>query len=62
MVNIDGSGLTQLTDIATSASYPNWSPDGARIAFNDNSEKRFDGHLDRPDREGIDDPDWGPNQ
>jgi Tol biopolymer transport system component len=37
VVNIDGSGLKQLTDMATNASYPNWSPDGTRIVFNDNS-------------------------
>jgi Tol biopolymer transport system component len=37
VVNIDGSGLKQLTDMATNASYPNWSPDGKRIVFNDNS-------------------------
>lgn len=37
VVNIDGSGLKQLTDFATNASYPNWSPDGTRIVFNDNS-------------------------
>jgi Tol biopolymer transport system component len=37
VVNTDGSGLQQLTDMATNASYPNWSPDGTRIVFNDNS-------------------------
>ena len=37
IVNIDGKGLKQLTDFATNASYPNWSPDGTRIVFNDNS-------------------------
>jgi Tol biopolymer transport system component len=38
VVNVDGSGLTQLTDWPMNASYPNWSPDGTRIVFNDNSD------------------------
>ena len=36
-MDIDGTGLRQLTDWAINASYPNWSPDGTRILFNDNS-------------------------
>jgi Tol biopolymer transport system component len=32
-MNIDGSGLTQLTDAPGEDGFPAWSPDGTRIAF-----------------------------
>lgn len=32
-MNADGSGQTQLTNNAGQNYYPNWSPDGRRIAF-----------------------------
>ena len=38
VVNVDGTGLKQLTDWGTNASYPNWSPDGRVIVFNDNAD------------------------
>jgi TolB protein len=38
VVNVDGTGLKQLTDWATNASYPNWSPDGSKIVFSDNAD------------------------
>ncbi len=33
VMNSDGSGLTQLTDIIIKATSPSWSPDGDRIVF-----------------------------
>jgi Tol biopolymer transport system component len=33
VVNFDGSGRKQLTDVKTGAIAPDWSPDGQRIAF-----------------------------
>ncbi len=33
VVNVDGSGLTQLTDTEGDNKYPAWSPDGSQIAF-----------------------------
>lgn len=33
VVNVDGSGLTRLTDDPANDSHPTWSPDGSRIAF-----------------------------
>jgi Tol biopolymer transport system component len=33
VMNIDGSGLTKLTDEAVGDLFPKWSPDGRRIAF-----------------------------
>ena len=39
MINVDGSGLTQLTR-QSGAHYPLWSPDGSRMAFTDLVEQR----------------------
>ncbi|MGA9531400.1 MAG: protein kinase [Anaerolineales bacterium] len=33
LMNIDGTGLKQLTDLSDGACQPDWSPDGERIAF-----------------------------
>jgi TolB protein len=33
VVNVDGSGLRQLTDAPGEEGFPSWSPDGTRIAF-----------------------------
>lgn len=33
LMNVDGTGVTRLTDIAEGACQPDWSPDGSRIAF-----------------------------
>jgi Tol biopolymer transport system component len=33
LVNIDGSGLTEITPLTSVTSGPTWSPDGTRIAF-----------------------------
>ena len=44
VVDVDGSGLTQLTDWALDATYPNWSPDGTRIVFS-NTDDPLPGHA-----------------
>lgn len=33
IINIDGSGLRQLTDVELGACQPDWSPDGSRLVF-----------------------------
>jgi TolB protein len=33
VINVDGSGKTQLTNSAGNSTYPAWSPDGSKIAF-----------------------------
>lgn len=33
LMNVDGTGVTRLTDLADGACQPDWSPDGTRIAF-----------------------------
>ena len=38
VANIDGSGVTRLTDSGAFDGWPDWSPDGARIAFYSNRD------------------------
>lgn len=33
LVNVDGSGLTQITDVPWGACQPDWSPDGSRLVY-----------------------------
>jgi Tol biopolymer transport system component len=33
MINVDGSGVTRITDIPEGACQPSWSPDGQRLVF-----------------------------
>jgi Tol biopolymer transport system component len=42
VINLDGTGLTRLTDDPGEEATPSWSPDGKKIAFS----RRENGHLD----------------
>lgn len=42
VVNVDGSGLTQVTDNQGSVRFPQWSPDGSRIAYSANVSDQRD--------------------
>jgi Tol biopolymer transport system component len=42
VINVDGSGLTQLTPYDLNAIDPHWSPDGTRLLFSSNSDNFSD--------------------
>jgi Tol biopolymer transport system component len=44
-VNVDGTGLTRLTEGKADDEHPTWSPDGSRIAFASGFALRSQGHL-----------------
>jgi serine/threonine protein kinase len=45
MINRDGTGLTQLTDMDASNYYPTFSPDGGSLLFSSNRNGSFDLYL-----------------
>ncbi len=49
VMNVDGSGVTQLTTGASNHSRPTWSPDGRWIAYSDNKAGNYDIWLLRAD-------------
>ena len=71
VANVDGSGLTRVTDLSFEESAPSWSPDGQRIAFDDNDYRRnlrqiyvinVDGSgLTRLTDKGGQYPEWSPD-
>jgi Tol biopolymer transport system component len=72
VVNIDGSGLTRLTDDASRDVSPSWSPDGAHLAFVEGVGGSATGVLSVMNADGSDpqailsghvagDPRWSPN-
>ena len=42
VVNVDGSGLTRLTNNTAQDDYATWSPDGRRIAFDSNRDGEWE--------------------
>jgi len=70
VMNLDGTGLVDLSNNAASDRQPAWSPDGTRIAFQSNRDGNFEIYSMNP--EGTDqtrltnspgadvNPDWGP--
>ena len=71
VMNVDGTGLTRITDNIFSDSPPAWSPDGSRIAFHAYLDANWDIYVINADGTGLtrlthepsDDlyPDWSPD-
>ncbi len=49
-INVDGSGLTQLTTPYFDVAWPSWSPDGSRLVVSSNECSTFGGDSHRPPR------------
>lgn len=54
VINVDGTGLRQLTDTPVAEGYPAWSPDGSQIAFESHTtDGNFDIYVMRSDGSDV---------
>lgn len=53
VMNVDGTGVTNLTNSSGSDDSPAWSPDGAKIAFRSNRSGHFDLYVMNADGTGV---------
>ena len=53
VMNIDGSGVIQLTDDFASDEDPEWSPDGSRIAFHSDRDGDYEIYVMNADGSGV---------
>jgi TolB protein len=53
VMNVDGTGVTRLTDNPASDQQPSWSPDGSRLAFTSNRDGNFDIYVMNADGTGV---------
>jgi Tol biopolymer transport system component len=72
VVNVDGTGMRQLTSEENADSEPSWSPDGRWIAFSSDRDDNLELYAVRPDGTGVrrltdtpttheENPDWSPD-
>jgi hypothetical protein len=72
VMNLDGSGLTDLTPGIYDEGKPSWSPDGSKIAFDSVQAGNYDVYTIEPDGQGLTNvtatnprgvrqPDWSPD-
>lgn len=71
IVNADGTGIRKLVDSATDERFPEWSPDGLRIAYGRDTATDADLYIVNADGTGAqrltsgkayeNDPDWSPD-
>src|SRR5215210_8236122 len=66
-INLDGTGLTQLTTNTATESQPNWSPNGKQITFTSDRDGNFEIYTmstdgsNQPNRSQNATLDWQPN-
>src|SRR6266403_2268360 len=53
VMNVDGTGLTRLTDDPGVDVYPAWSPDGSRIAFTSTRDGHYNIYVMNADGTGV---------